>query len=40
MIEYVEIINKSVVTKGDDAIDDVWNVYNSQKVPGRNAVNL
>ena len=34
-IEYGEIINKLVVTKGDDAIDDICNEYNSQKVPDR-----
>ena len=34
-IEYEEIINASVITKRDDAIDDVWNIYNSQKVPNR-----
>ena len=32
-IEYVEIINSSVIPNDDDAIGDVWNLYNSQKVP-------
>ena len=27
-IEYGEIINDSIITNGDDAIYDVWNVYN------------
>ena len=34
-IEYVEIINSSVIPNDDDAIGDVWNLYNSQKVPDR-----
>ena len=34
-IEYGEIINESVITKGDDVRYDVCYVYNSQKVPDR-----
>ena len=35
-IEYGESINESVTPKGDDAVDDVCNVYNSKKVPNIN----
>ena len=34
-VEYVEMINTSIITKGDHAIDSFWNVYNSQKYPDR-----
>ena len=30
---YVQNINASIILDGDDAIDDVWNVYNIHKVP-------
>ena len=33
-------MNTSEISNGDDVIDDVWNVYNHQKVPDKNAVNL
>ena len=32
-IEYGEFINASEISNGDDAIDDVWNVYNHENVP-------
>ena len=32
-IKYEEIINASVITNSDDAIDYVWNLYYIQKVP-------
>ena len=31
--EYEEIINASEISNGDDAISDVWNEYNTEKVP-------
>ena len=34
-IEHREIIHASVISNGDDAINDVWNVYNIQKVTNR-----
>ena len=34
-IEYGEIINTSEISNGDDAIDDVWNVYNHKKFTDR-----
>ena len=34
-IECGEIMNASIITKGDDAIDYSWNVYNSQKFTNR-----
>ena len=34
-IEYGEIINASEISNGDDAMDDVWNEYNHQKVPDK-----
>ena len=34
-IEYGESVNVYVIKKGDDAIDNVWNLYNSQKFTDR-----
>ena len=34
-IEHESIINASLDTKCNDTIDDVWNLNNTQKVPGR-----
>ena len=34
--EYGEIINKSIIPKGDYAIYDFWNVYSIQKILDRN----
>ena len=34
-IEYVYIMNTYVITKGDDAIDYVWSIYNGERVPDR-----
>ena len=34
-IEYGWILIDSVITNSDDAIDDVWNVFNIQKGPDR-----
>ena len=38
--EYREIINASEISNGDDTIDDVWNLYNHQKLSDKNAVNF
>ena len=39
-IEYGEINNASFLSKGDDEIDYVWNVYNSQNISDKDTVNL
>ena len=39
-IEYGDIINAYKISNGDDAIDDVWNVYNHQKFPDKKRVNF
>ena len=39
-IKYGEIVNASENSNGEDAIDDVWNVYNIQKVPDRKCGNF
>ena len=31
-IEYIEIMNGYIVSNNDDPIDDVWDVFNIQKV--------
>ena len=36
-IEYGQIIKESLIPNGNDNItDEVWNLYNSQKVPDEN----